>query len=176
MLNATNLTDARAHRVMFTIFLVIIGAYSLVATVTYTPFDPGWTHLSSDTQHVSNATGIAGAWLADLLHGFLGRAAVFLPFLILSEAVQIWYPHSFVQRPFRYAGELFLLVIISTLFGLHGVEPSDTLQNAAGGILGFEMAQHLLGFMPLMLVTALLVILFLVIFKRFMRLVRFHSC
>jgi S-DNA-T family DNA segregation ATPase FtsK/SpoIIIE len=63
MLNATNLTDARAHRVMFTIFLVIIGAYSLVATVTYTPFDPGWTHLSSDTQHVSNATGIAGAWL-----------------------------------------------------------------------------------------------------------------
>jgi S-DNA-T family DNA segregation ATPase FtsK/SpoIIIE len=164
MLNATNLTDARAHRVMFTIFLVIIGAYSLVATVTYTPFDPGWTHLSSDTQHVSNATGIAGAWLADLLHGFLGRAAVFLPFLILSEAVQIWYPHSFVQRPFRYAGELFLLVIISTLFGLHGVEPSDTLQNAAGGILGFEMAQHLLGFMPLMLVTGLLVILFLVIF------------
>jgi S-DNA-T family DNA segregation ATPase FtsK/SpoIIIE len=164
MLNATNLTDARAHRVMFTIFLVIIGAYSLVATVTYTPFDPGWTHLSSDTQHVSNATGIAGAWIADLLHGFLGRAAVFLPFLILFEAVQIWYPHSFVQRPFRYAGEIFLLVIISTLFGLHGLEPSDTLQNAAGGILGFEMAQHLLGFMPLMLVTFLLVSLFLLIF------------
>ncbi len=164
MLNATNLTDARAHRVMLTIFLVIIGAYSLVATVTYTPFDPGWTHLSSDTQHVSNATGIAGAWLADLLHGFLGRAALFLPFLILLEAVQLWYPHSFVQRPFRYAGEIFLVVIAATLFGLHGVEPSDTLQNAAGGILGFEMSQHLLGFMPLVLVTVLLVALFLVIF------------
>ncbi len=164
MLNAKNLTDARAHRVMLTIFLVIIGAYSLVATVTYTPFDPGWTHLSSDTQHVSNATGIAGAWLADLLHGFLGRAALFLPFLILLEAVQLWYPHSFVQRPFRYAGEIFLVVIAATLFGLHGVEPSDTLQNAAGGILGFEMSQHLLGFMPLILVTALLIVLFLVIF------------
>ncbi|MDE2422372.1 MAG: DNA translocase FtsK 4TM domain-containing protein [Gammaproteobacteria bacterium] len=149
---------------MLTIFLVIIGAYSLVATVTYTPFDPGWTHLSSDTQHVSNATGIAGAWLADLLHGFLGRAALFIPFLILIEAVQLWYPHSFVQRPFRYAGEVFLVVIAATLFGLHGVEPSDTLQNAAGGILGFEMSQHLLGFMPLILVTVLLVVLFLVIF------------
>lgn len=164
MLNATNLTDARAHRVMITIFLVIIGAYALVATVTYTPFDPGWTHLSSDTQHVSNATGIAGAWLADLLYGFFGRAALFLPFLILLEAVQLWYPHSFVLRPFRYAGELFLLVIVATLFGLHGVEPSDTLQNAAGGILGFEMSQHLLVFMPLMAVTAILVVLFLVIF------------
>lgn len=164
MLNATNLTDARAHRVMLTIFLVIIGAYSLVATVTYTPFDPGWTHLSSDTQHVSNATGIAGAWLADLLHGFLGRAALFLPFLILMEAVQLWYPHSFVQRPFRYAGEIFLVVIAATLFGLHGVEPSDTLQNAAGGILGFEMSQHLLGLMPSIAVTIVLIVLFLVIF------------
>jgi len=164
MLNATNLTDARAHRVMLTIFLVIIGAYSLVATVTYTPFDPGWTHLSSDTQHVSNATGIAGAWLADLLHGFLGRAALFLPFLILLEAVQLWYPHSFVQRPFRYAGEIFLVVIAATLFGLHGVEPSDTLQNAAGGILGFEMSQHLLGLMPSIAVTIVLIVLFLVIF------------
>ena len=164
MLNATTLTDARAHRVLITLFLVIIGTYSLVATITYTPFDPGWTHLSSDTQRVTNASGIAGAWMADLLHGFLGRAAMFLPFLILLEAVQLWYPHSFVQRPFRYAGEAFMLVIVSTLFGLHGVEPSDTLQNAAGGILGFEMSQHLLALMPLFVVTIVLVVLFLVIF------------
>ncbi len=164
MLNATTLTDARAHRVLITLFLVIIGTYSLVATITYTPFDPGWTHLSSDTQRVTNASGIAGAWMADLLHGFLGRAALFLPFLILLEAVQLWYPHSFVQRPFRYAGELFMLVIVSTLFGLHGVEPSDTLQNAAGGILGYEMSQHLLALMPLAVVTIVLVALFLLIF------------
>ncbi len=164
MLNATTLTDARAHRVLITLFLVIIGTYSLVATITYTPFDPGWTHLSSDTLRVTNASGIAGAWMADLLHGFLGRAAMFLPFLILLEAVQLWYPHSFVQRPFRYAGELFMLVIISTLFGLHGVEPSDTMQNAAGGILGFEMSQHLLALMPLAVVTIVLVVLFLLIF------------
>lgn len=164
MLNATTLTDARAHRVLITLFLVIIGTYSLVATLTYTPFDPGWTHLSSDTQRVTNASGIAGAWMADLLYGFLGRAAMFLPFLILLEAVQLWYPHSFVQRPFRYAGEVFMLVIISTLFGLHGVEPSDTMQNAAGGILGFEMSQHLLALMPLAVVTVVLVALFLTIF------------
>lgn len=32
--------------------------------------DPGWMHISSDTQQVSNASGIAGAWIADLLFGF----------------------------------------------------------------------------------------------------------
>ncbi|WP_410211770.1 DNA translocase FtsK 4TM domain-containing protein [Aquirhabdus sp.] len=160
----TALTDARAHRVFLTLFLVIIGVYLLVATVTYTPFDPGWTHLSSDTQKVTNATGVAGAWLADLLYGFWGRAALFLPFLVLIEALQLWYPHSFVQRPFRLAGELFLMVIASALFTLHGVEPSDSLQNAAGGILGFEVSQHLLAMMPLVLVTIILVALFVVIF------------
>ncbi len=164
MVTATALTDARAHRVLLTLFLVIIGAYLLVATVTYSPFDPGWTHLSSDTQHVANATGVAGAWLADLLYGFLGRAALLLPFLVLAEAVQLWYPHSFVQRPFRLAGEVFLLVIASALFSLHGELPSDTLTNAAGGILGFEMAQHFLQLMPLLVITILLVILFVVIF------------
>jgi S-DNA-T family DNA segregation ATPase FtsK/SpoIIIE len=164
MVTATALTDARAHRVLLTLFLVIIGAYLLVATVTYTPFDPGWTHLSSDTQHVANATGVAGAWLADLLYGFLGRAALLCPFLVLAEAVQLWYPHSFVQRPFRLAGELFLLVIASALFSLHGDMPSDTLANAAGGILGFEMAQHFLQLMPLLLITILLIVLFVVIF------------
>ncbi|AXI02165.1 DNA translocase FtsK [Aquirhabdus parva] len=160
----TALTDARAHRVFLTLFLVIIGVYLLVATVTYTPFDPGWTHLSSDTQKVTNATGVAGAWLADLLYGFWGRAALFLPFLVLIEALQLWYPHSFVQRPFRLAGELFLMVIASALFTLHGVEPSDSLQNAAGGILGFEVSQHLLAMMPLALVTIILVALFVLIF------------
>jgi DNA segregation ATPase FtsK/SpoIIIE, S-DNA-T family len=164
MSDKLSLTDARAHRIMVTLFLVITGVYALIATVTYTPFDPGWTHLSSDTQRVTNATGIAGAWLADLLYGFLGRAAVCLPLLILLEAVQLWYPHSFVLRPFRYAGELFLLVILSTLFALHGQQPSDTLQNAAGGILGFEMSHHLLIFMPVWVVTAILIVLFLVIF------------
>ncbi len=164
MLDKLSLTDARAHRIMITVFLVIIGTYALIATVTYTPFDPGWTHLSSDTQHVTNATGIAGAWLADLLYGFFGRAALFLPLLILLEAVQLWYPHSFVLRPFRYAGEFFLLVILATLFGLHGQQPSDTLQNAAGGILGFEMSQHLLIFMPVWVVTSILVFLFVMIF------------
>ena len=164
MLDKLSLTDARAHRIMITLFLVIIGTYALIATVTYTPFDPGWTHLSSDTQHVTNATGIAGAWLADLLYGFFGRAALFLPLLILLEAVQLWYPHSFVLRPFRYAGEFFLLVILATLFGLHGQQASDTLQNAAGGILGFEMSQHLLIFMPVWAVTAILIFLFVVIF------------
>lgn len=75
----TAVSGAYAHRLIATLFLVSFGIYLFLATVTYTPFDPGWMHISSDTQQVSNASGIAGAWIADLLFGFLGWASLLLP-------------------------------------------------------------------------------------------------
>ncbi|MCP5775630.1 DNA translocase FtsK 4TM domain-containing protein, partial [Klebsiella pneumoniae] len=62
----TAVSSAYAQRLVMTLFLVSFGIYLFLATVTYTPFDPGWMHISSDTQTVSNASGVAGAWIADL--------------------------------------------------------------------------------------------------------------
>ncbi len=66
----TAVSSAYAQRFIITLFLISFGIYLFLATVTYTPFDPGWMHVSSDTQTVSNASGVVGAWLADLLFGF----------------------------------------------------------------------------------------------------------
>lgn len=66
----TAVSSVYAQRLIMTLFLVSFGIYLFLATVTYTPFDPGWMHISSDTQQVSNASGVAGAWIADLLFGF----------------------------------------------------------------------------------------------------------
>lgn len=72
----TAVSSVYAQRLLMTLFLVSFGIYMFLATVTYTPFDPGWMHISSDTQQVSNASGIAGAWIADLLFGFrMGKFA-----------------------------------------------------------------------------------------------------
>ena len=153
---------AYAQRILLTVFLASFGIYLLIATITYTPFDPGWTHVSSDTQQVSNASGVAGAWIADLLYGFLGRAAFLLPVFILVEAIQLWWPHSFLSRPFRVAAEVFLLMIMAALFSLHWLEPADTLSNASGGIIGYEIGRNLLSLMGMMLATVFLVGLLLV--------------
>ena len=75
----TAVSGAYAQRLMMTLFLVSFGIYLFLATVTYTPFDPGWMHISSDTQQVSNASGVAGAWISDLLFGFLGWASLLIP-------------------------------------------------------------------------------------------------
>src|SRR5690606_25380673 len=84
----TAVSGAYAQRLIMTLFLVSFGIYLFLATVTYTPFDPGWMHLSSDTQQVSNASGVAGAWIADLLYGFLGWASLLIPVYLFLEAIQ----------------------------------------------------------------------------------------
>ncbi len=139
----TAVSNVYAQRFLTTIFLISFGIYLFLATVTYTPFDPGWMHISSDTQQVSNASGVAGAWIADLLFGFLGWASLLIPVFLFVEAVQVWWPRSFVSRPFRYAAQFFILLATSCLFYLIWNVPADTLTNASGGIIGYELGESL---------------------------------
>lgn len=158
------MAGAYAQRILLTVFLASFGIYLLIATVTYTPFDPGWTHVSSDTLRVTNASGVAGAWIADLLWGFFGYASVLLPVFIITEAIQLWWPHSFLNRPFRFAAQLFLLMIVAALFSLHLLEPADTMSNASGGIIGYEIGKNLLSLVGMILASIFLVGLFLLMF------------
>ena len=135
----TAVSSAYAQRLVMTLFLVSFGIYLFLATVTYTPFDPGWMHISSDTFQVSNASGVAGAWIADLLFGFLGWASLLIPVYLFAEAIQVWWPHSFLNRPFRYAAQFFILLASASLLYLLWNVPADTLDNSSGGIIGYEL-------------------------------------
>lgn len=139
----TAVSNVYAQRLLMTLFLVSFGIYLFLATVTYTPFDPGWMHISSDTQQVSNASGVAGAWIADLLFGFVGWASLLIPIYLFIEAIQLWWPRSFLNRPFRYAAQFFLILTTSSLLYLHWNLPADTLENASGGIIGYELGSSL---------------------------------
>ncbi|OTG81105.1 DNA translocase FtsK [Acinetobacter sp. ANC 4648] len=139
----TAVSSVYAQRLLLTLFLISFGIYLFLATVTYTPFDPGWMHISSDTQQVSNASGVAGAWIADLLFGFLGWASLLIPILLFAEAVHVWWPRSFLSRPFRYAAQFFILLTTASLLYLLWNVPADTLDNASGGIIGYELGQSL---------------------------------
>ena len=139
----TAVSSVYAQRFLLTLFLISFGIYLFLATVTYTPFDPGWMHISSDTQQVSNASGVAGAWIADLLFGFLGWASLLIPFYLFVEAIQVWWPRSFLSKPFRYAAQFFILLTTSSLLYLLWNVPADTLANASGGIIGYELGESL---------------------------------
>ena len=101
----TAVSSVYAQRFLMTLFLISFGIYLFLATVTYTPFDPGWMHISSDTQQVSNASGVAGAWIADLLFGFfrLGKFADSIIPVYGSDSRSGG--QKFFNRPFRYAAQ-----------------------------------------------------------------------
>ncbi len=71
------------------------------------------------------------------------RASLLIPIFLFVEAIQVWWPHSFLNRPFRYAAQFFLILVVSSLLYLHWNVPADTLDNAAGGIIGYELGQSL---------------------------------
>ncbi|MFX4308374.1 DNA translocase FtsK [Acinetobacter soli] len=154
----TAVSSVYAQRLLITLFLVSFGIYLFVATVTYTPFDPGWMHISSDTQNVSNASGVAGAWIADLLFGFLGWASLLIPLFLFIEAIQVWWPRSFLNRPFRYAAQFFIILATSTLLYLYWNVPADTLANASGGIIGYELGESLSGILTIYGATLFLLV------------------
>lgn len=43
----TEVSGAYAQRLLMTLFLVSFGIYLFLASMTYTPFDPGWMHISN---------------------------------------------------------------------------------------------------------------------------------
>ena len=160
----TAVSSAYAQRLIMTLFLVSFGIYLFLATVTYTPFDPGWMHISSDTQQVSNASGVAGAWIADLLFGFLGWASLLIPIFLFIEAIQVWWPYSFLNKPFRYAAQFFILLATASLLYLYWQVPADTLDNSSGGIIGYELGESLSQILTIYGATLFLVIFWVVLF------------
>ena len=160
----TAVSSVYAQRLIMTLFLVSFGIYLFLATVTYTPFDPGWMHISSDTQQVSNASGVAGAWIADLLFGFLGWASLLIPIFLFVEAIQVWWPYSFLNKPFRYSAQFFILLATASLLYLYWQVPADTLDNSSGGIIGYELGQSLSQILTIYGATLFLVVFWVVLF------------
>ena len=160
----TAVSSAYAQRFIITLFLISFGIYLFLATVTYTPFDPGWMHVSSDTQTVSNASGVVGAWLADLLFGFLGWASLLVPLYFFIEAIQLWWPRSFLNKPFRYAAQFFIILSTSSILYLFWNVPADTLENASGGIIGYELGQSLSSLLTIYGASLFLIVFWVVLF------------
>jgi len=160
----TAVSSVYAQRLIMTLFLVSFGIYLFLATVTYTPFDPGWMHISSDTLQVSNASGVAGAWIADLLFGFLGWASLLIPIFLFVEAIQVWWPYSFLNKPFRYAAQFFILLATASLLYLYWQVPADTLDNSSGGIIGYELGESLSQVLTIYGATFFLVLFWVVLF------------
>ncbi|MCK5479250.1 MAG: DNA translocase FtsK 4TM domain-containing protein, partial [Methylococcales bacterium] len=66
-----------------------IAVFFLIALVTFSNEDAGWTH-SGSLQTISNACGVVGAWVADFILSIFGLMAYLFPAMILWHGYLVY--------------------------------------------------------------------------------------
>tara|TARA_R100001039_G_C1854550_1_gene116697 strand:+ start:11680 stop:14007 length:2328 start_codon:yes stop_codon:yes gene_type:complete len=122
----------------------LLGLVLLVALLSYSPQDPGFTTTGSGDP-VENAIGHMGAWLADVLLHMFGYFAYIFP-LALGFKVFTLFRDSSRDREFSWAvvslkvmGIILLVIGACTLATLHFAMPEGSTWPA-GGLIGSAMA------------------------------------
>ena len=114
--------------------------YLLLALVSYTPDDPGWS-ATGQGDYVRNAGGPAGAWLADVFFSLIGYLAYLFP-LMLAWRAWILFQHRHEENSFDWvtlairALGLVLVMIAGTALAAMNDLGTSALPQGLGGILG----------------------------------------
>src|SRR3989440_6798959 len=144
---ASRFTSAvtRGLRESAIIALGIVALVLLIALLTYSPDDPGFS-FTGNSAPVHNRIGVIGAWLADVLFFLFGRPAFLFP-LVLAAAC--WglqrrmkaQGASRVNTLVRIVGFALVLVASCGLTTLHW-QPG-ALRQTAGGVVGSLVGEGL---------------------------------
>jgi len=117
-----------------------ICLYLLLALISHSPQDPGWSATGSGGD-VVNLGGPTGAWLADVFFSLVGYAAYLFPLLLAYRAVIILLERhqdkgfDWLTFGIRSLG-LVLVMIAGTALAAMNDTGGSGLPQGAGGILG----------------------------------------
>ena len=114
--------------------------YLLLALITYSTRDPGWSATGAG-EGIANLGGITGAWMADVFFSLVGFAAYLFPVMLAYRAVIILLdrnePGGFDWMTFsiRTLGLVLVMIAGTALAAMNDLGNSG-LPQGAGGILG----------------------------------------
>ena len=115
----------------------------LLALLSYSPEDPGWSHTGS-REGVANLIGPAGAWMSDISFALFGLMAYLLPVLLVVRALQILRTY-FLREPsefdsatvvLRVVGFMLVMISATSLANIQYEDIANTYPEGMGGILG----------------------------------------
>jgi S-DNA-T family DNA segregation ATPase FtsK/SpoIIIE len=137
--NTDNFLGPRLREGAF-IGVTAICLYMMLALVTYSPRDPGWSATGSGTS-ISNMGGPTGAWLADVFFSLVGYAAYLFPLLLAYRAVIILLERhedkgfDWLTFGIRALGLVLVMIAGTALVAMNDIGAS-ALPQGSGGILG----------------------------------------
>lgn len=125
--------------------MVALFAYLLLALLSYTDADPGWSRTGSGGA-IQNSAGAAGAWLADVFYSLFGYMAYLFPAMLAVRAALIFRDRALKRRfdavllLVRILGFALVMIASTTLASLQGGSPESALPYGYGGLLGYHLA------------------------------------
>ncbi|MFT7224207.1 MAG: S-DNA-T family DNA segregation ATPase FtsK/SpoIIIE, partial [Cellvibrionaceae bacterium] len=151
---------------------LLLCAFLLLALLSFSLNDPGWSTTGSNT-NVRNLAGPIGAWIADVSFSLFGYIAYLFPLMIAYRACHVFFERN---RPISFNSLMFLVRIIGLILvvgagtGLVDLQSggvSPMLPVADGGILGISIAtvtENAFGFVGANLLLLATILLGLTIF------------
>ncbi len=126
----------------------IAGAlFFLISLITFNNEDAGWTH-SGSVQKISNACGVFGAWIADLMLSCFGLVAYLFPVIIFWQGYLIYTQGKQGREKIiiglQWLGSIATIVSSSALLNLYLLRIGIELPSNPGGFLGQETGNALL--------------------------------
>jgi S-DNA-T family DNA segregation ATPase FtsK/SpoIIIE len=126
----------------------IAGAlFFLISLITFSNEDAGWTH-SGSVQAVSNACGVFGAWIADLMLSCFGLVAYLFPVIIFWQGYLVYTQgrqgREKMLIALQWIGSIATIISGAALSNLYLLRIGVELPSNTGGILGQEIGNALL--------------------------------
>ena len=122
----------------------LVGLFLLIALISYSPSDPGFTTTGSGSE-VDNAVGQSGAWIADLLFHLFGYFAYLFPLALGLKAVGFLRKSEESEELFSWpmfalkATGIILLAIGACALATMHFEIDQNVPWLAGGVIGSMM-------------------------------------
>jgi len=113
--------------------------FFLISLITFSNEDAGWSH-SGSTQTITNACGVAGAWLADFVLSIFGLIAYLFPLMIFWQGYLVFSKRQLSEGKLvavlRWSGLIATIISGASLSYLHLLRVWVELPGSTGGILG----------------------------------------
>lgn len=123
------------------------GLFFLISLITFSNEDPGWTH-SGSVQTISNACGVFGAWIADVMLQCFGLVAYLFPVIIFWQGYLVYTQGKEGREKMvialQWLGSIATIVAGSALLNLYLLRIRIELPGNTGGFLGQETGNALL--------------------------------
>jgi S-DNA-T family DNA segregation ATPase FtsK/SpoIIIE len=134
--------------------LICVAAYLVLALASYSPQDPGWSHVGHG-ELVGNAGGRAGAWFSDVALYLFGFFAYLIPVMIAWSGYLVFRkpesePETRLHKlALRWFGFFLTLAAGCAFASIHLAQIGAHLPNGTGGGLGMLIGERMiLAFSP----------------------------